>query len=66
MLAIEAALEKLEKLSPRQAKIVELRCFAGLTVEEVAEALEISERTIATEWRLARAWLTRELDQGER
>jgi RNA polymerase sigma factor (TIGR02999 family) len=66
MLAIETALEKLEKLSARQAKIVELRCFAGLTVEEVAEALEISERTIATEWRLARAWLTRELDQGER
>lgn len=61
LIAIDRALEKLEALSERQARIVELRCLLGLTVEEVAEALELSPRTIAAEWRLARAWLTREL-----
>ena len=53
---------KLEKLSARQARIVELRCLVGLTVEETAEALGVSERTVAGEWRLARAWLSRELE----
>jgi RNA polymerase sigma factor (TIGR02999 family) len=61
LIAIDRALEKLEKLSERQARIVELRCLVGLTVEETAEALGVSERTIAGEWRLARAWLSREL-----
>jgi RNA polymerase sigma factor (TIGR02999 family) len=60
-LAIDEALAKLEKLSPRQAKIVEMRCLLGLSVPETAEALELSERTVHNEWRLARAWLTREL-----
>ena len=60
--AVDRALEKLEKLSERQARIVELRCLLGLTVEETAEALGVSERTVAGEWRLARAWLSRELD----
>jgi RNA polymerase sigma factor (TIGR02999 family) len=60
-LAIEAALAKLETLSPRQAKIVEMRCLLGLSVPETAEALDLSERTVHSEWRLARAWLTREL-----
>jgi RNA polymerase sigma factor (TIGR02999 family) len=62
LIAVDRALKKLEELSPRQARIVELRCLVGLTVEETAEALELSERTIAAEWRLARAWLTRELE----
>ncbi len=60
-LAVETALAKLEKLSPRQARIVEMRCLLGLTVPETAEALDLSERTVHAEWRLARAWLTREL-----
>lgn len=60
-LAVEAALEKLEKLSPRQARIVEMRCLLGLSVPETAEALDLSERTVHAEWRLARAWLSREL-----
>lgn len=67
LLAVDQALSKLEKLSERQARIVELRCLVGLTVEETAEALGVSERTIAGEWRLARAWLSRELaayDEG--
>lgn len=59
--AVEDALAKLEELSPRQARIVELRCLLGLTVEETAQALDLSERTVAAEWRLARAWLSREL-----
>ncbi|MBV8756266.1 MAG: sigma-70 family RNA polymerase sigma factor [Deltaproteobacteria bacterium] len=60
-LAIETALAKLEKLSPRQARIVEMRCLLGLSVPETAEALDLSERTVHAEWRLARAWLSREL-----
>ncbi len=61
LVAVDRALTKLEQLSARQARIVELRCLVGLTVEETAEALEVSERTVAAEWRLARAWLSREL-----
>ena len=64
VLAVDDALAKLEALSPRQARIVELRCLIGMSVPEVAEALDVSERTVHAEWRLARAWLTRELDPG--
>lgn len=60
-LAVDDALAKLEALSPRQARIVELRCLVGLSVEETAATLELSERTVYAEWRLARAWLIREL-----
>ena len=62
VVAVDRALAKLETLSARQARIVELRCLVGLTVEETAEALGVSERTVAGEWRLARAWLSRELE----
>ena len=62
VIAIDRALTKLEELSERQARIVELRCLLGLTVEETAESLGVSERTVAAEWRLARAWLSRELE----
>lgn len=65
VLAIDDALTKLEALSPRQARIVELRCLVGMSVVEVADALEVSERTVHAEWRLARAWLTRELAPSE-
>jgi len=64
LLAVEDALVRLEALSPRQARIVELRCLIGMTVEETADALEVSARTVHAEWRLARAWLTRELGAG--
>lgn len=64
LLVIEEALRRLEELSPRQARIVELRCFVGLSVAESAEVIGVSERTVHTEWRLARAWLVRAL-QGE-
>ena len=65
VLAIDDALTKLEAQSPRQARIVELRCLVGMSVIEVADALEISECTVHVEWRLARAWLTRELAPSE-
>ena len=50
--------------NPRLARVVEWHFFGGLTFAEIAEALDVSERTVAAEWRLARAWLTRELDPG--
>jgi RNA polymerase sigma factor (TIGR02999 family) len=61
VLALDAALEKLAALDPQQAKIVELRYFGGLTVEEVAEALEVSPATVKRHWTVARAWLHKEL-----
>jgi RNA polymerase sigma factor (TIGR02999 family) len=63
VLAVSDALGKLEGLSPRQARIVEMRCLLGMSVPETADALGLSERTVHTEWRLARAWLMRELGQ---
>jgi len=62
VLALDDALGRLSELDARQARVVELRFFGGLTVDEVARALDLSARTVATEWRLARAWLSRELD----
>lgn len=61
LLRLEAALEGLGRLSPRQAAIVESRFFGGLEVGETAELLGVSEATVAREWRLAKAWLGREL-----
>lgn len=57
MLALNDALDKLSVLDARQERIVELRFFGGLTVEETAEALSISIRTVEREWTMARAWL---------
>ena len=62
VLALDRALDKLSALDPHQAKVVELRYFGGLTVEEAAEALEISPATVKRHWMLARAWLRRELE----
>ena len=57
LLDLDAALEELARLSPRQARVLECRYFGGLSVEETAEALEISPRTVKYDWALARAWL---------
>src|SRR5689334_194186 len=62
--AIDEALTKLSGLDDRQARIVEMRYFGGLTIEETAQALEISDATVKREWTLARAWLKRELSRG--
>lgn len=64
ILTIDTALEKLSGIDPRQAEIVELRFFGGLSVAETAEALEISEKTVKRDWAVARAWLHGELDQA--
>jgi RNA polymerase sigma factor (TIGR02999 family) len=61
VLAIEEALQKLERLDPRQARIVELRFYGGLSVAEVAEVLKVSKRTVEADWTMIRAWLRREL-----
>ena len=63
VLALDEALEKLAALDARQAKVVELRFFAGLSVTEVAAALNVSKRTVESDWTMARAWLLRELQR---
>ena len=61
MIAIDEALRRLAELDSRQAEIVEMRFFAGMTVEEVAERLGITPRTVKRDWSTARVWLLREL-----
>jgi RNA polymerase sigma factor (TIGR02999 family) len=63
VLAVHEALLAFEALDPRAAKVVELRFFGGLEIEEVAEALAISPATVKRDWTLAQAWLRRELAQ---
>jgi RNA polymerase sigma factor (TIGR02999 family) len=63
LIALDDALQALEKLDPRQARVVELRFFAGLSQEEVAEALNVSVGTVRRDWSLAEAWLFRELNR---
>ncbi len=65
VLTLNAALERLAELDPRQARILELRFFAGLTVREVAEVLGLSKRTVEGDWAHARVWLQRELERGD-
>jgi len=62
LLALDDALRKLEALDPRQARIVELRYFAGLSVDETAAALKVSARTVDGDWKMARAWLRQKLE----
>lgn len=64
VLAVDAALTRLEALDPEQAKIVELRFFGGLTVEQVAQQLGMSKRAVEAEWTMIAAWLRRELGAG--
>jgi len=61
VLAVDRAVEKLAAKDPRMAEVVQLRFYAGLSVEETAAALGMSERTVRREWSLARAWMMREL-----
>jgi RNA polymerase sigma factor (TIGR02999 family) len=61
LLALDEALERLEKLDPQQVRIVELRYFSGLSLEETAESMGLSRSTVAREWAVAKAWLRREL-----
>jgi RNA polymerase sigma factor (TIGR02999 family) len=59
---LDRALDRLAALDPRQARVVELRYFGGLTVEEAAEVLGVSAKTVKRDWSIARAWLRRELE----
>jgi RNA polymerase sigma factor (TIGR02999 family) len=64
LVSLDEALERLAQFDERQSRIVELRFFGGLTVEETAEALGISSKTVNRDWAVARAWLHREISKG--
>ncbi len=61
VIALDDALLDMAKLNPQHSQIVELRFFGGMSIEEVAEVLDVSPRTVQREWRMARAWLRREI-----
>ena len=63
VLAVDESLKRLEQMDPRQARVVELRFFAGLDVEQTAAVLEISTATVKREWQFAKAWLQREMGE---
>jgi len=65
VLALDAALRRLARDSPRQARVAELRLFGGTAVRETAAILGVSERTVKGDWRVARAWIARELETRE-
>ncbi len=66
LLALDRALDKLAASDPRKARVIEMRFFGGLTVEETAEALRVSPDTVKRDWRLAKLWLLRDLkDTGD-
>jgi len=65
LVELDEALKALEELAPRQSRMVELRFFGGLSLEETAEVLEVSVGTVRRDWSLARAWLYRELTQNK-
>ena len=64
LLALDEALAQLARLNPRQARVVELRYFGGLSEEEVGHVLEIAPRTVRLDWKLARAWLYKTMTKG--
>jgi RNA polymerase sigma factor (TIGR02999 family) len=66
LIALDDALNGLAKTDPREAKVVELRFFGGLSEEEAAHVLGISDRTLRREWEHAKVWLLRELKRGAR
>jgi len=66
LIELDEALDKLREMSERQVRIVELRFFAGLPVEDVARVLDVSERTVERDWRVAQAWLLATLGGSER
>lgn len=64
VLAVHQALKRLEEVDRRQVRVVECRFFGGLTIEETSDVLDISPATVGRDWRMARAWLNRELANG--
>jgi len=65
LLALDESLTQLAATDPQQSRIVELRVFAGLTIEQTAEVLGISPATVKRDWNLAKAWLLREIEKAE-
>ena len=65
LVALDEALTKLAEIDPRKARVVELRFFGGLNVEETAETLGVSPNTVIRDWGMARAWLHREVTGNE-
>lgn len=65
ILALEEALQEFERLDPRRCEVVKLRYFVGLSLDETAEMLGVSKRTVNTDWNLARAWLKLQLGKGD-
>ncbi|MBS1795702.1 MAG: sigma-70 family RNA polymerase sigma factor [Acidobacteria bacterium] len=65
VLALDEALVNLEKFDPRKSRVVELRFFGGLTEREIAEILQVNEKTIRRDWTMAKMWLHRELSENE-
>ena len=65
LVALDSALTRLARTAPQRARIVELRFFGGLTIEETADALGVSPATVKRSWTLARAWLQREMREGD-
>ncbi len=66
VLALDDVMQRLEEIDPRKSRIVEMRFFGGLSLEETAEALDVSVATVRRDWSLARAWLFRELKNKRR
>ena len=66
VLSLDDALQRLAKIDPRQGRVVELRFFAGLSLEEISDALEISTATVQRDWTTARAWLHREIKRSSK
>jgi RNA polymerase sigma factor (TIGR02999 family) len=66
LLAVDQALRQLATVDTRRSEVVEMRFFGGLTVEETAAALHVSPETVMRDWKLAKAWLLRELSQEDR
>jgi len=64
LIALDDALNALAEMDPRKARVIELRFFGGLSVEETAEALKLSPQSVMRDWKLAKAWLLREMGTG--
>ena len=66
LVALDEALQRLASKHPQKSQVVELRFFGGLSIEETARVLKVSDSTVERDWRFARAWLAREMNQGDR
>ncbi|MFK7885162.1 MAG: ECF-type sigma factor, partial [Phycisphaerales bacterium] len=66
IMVLSESLERLVQMNPRHAQVVEMKCFAGMTEAEIARVLSVTERTVRSDWRLARAWLLNHISEEER